>query len=166
MKSKILYPFIAAVIMSGISFLLFLLFREKSLNFSASVVFFILLYGVSPIIYGILLNFYITNWGRMLLSLLAAMIIFGLVTEAVFTVNPEGTYLGNSFVSTLIFTLLLPAIIISYALTGAVRKKQKSKQRRLTVVASCLCGVVYIGVVGMLIGITVFFEYGAGNIVQ
>lgn len=166
MKSKILYPFIAAVIMSGISFLLFLLFREDFLNFSARVVFFILLYGVSPIIYGILLKFFIPNWGRMLISLLAAMIMFGLVTEAVFTVNPEGTYLGNSFVSTLIFTLLLPAVIISYALTGAVRKKQRSRQRRLTVIASCLVGAAYIGVIGILIGITAFFEYSAENIVQ
>lgn len=161
MKSKILYPFLAAIMVSGISFLLFFLFQENILNFKARVFFFILLYGISPIVYGIFLKVFIPSWGRMLLSLLGAAIIFGLVSAAVFTVNPEGTYLGNSFVESFVFSLLVPAVVISYALTGAVRKKQRGRQRRLTVIASCLVGIVYIGAVGILIGLTAFLEYGA-----
>lgn len=161
MKSKILYPFLAAVMVSGISLLLFFLFQENILNFEARLFFFILLYGVSPIMYGILLKIFIPSRGRMLLSLLGAAIIFGLVSGAVFNFNPEGTYLGNSFVGSFVFALLVPAVVISYALTGAVRKKQRGRQRRLTVIASCLGGVVYIGTVGILIGLTAFLAYGA-----
>lgn len=161
MKSKILYPFLAAIMVSGISFLLFFLFQENILNFKARGFFFILLYGVSPIMYGILLKIFIPSWGRMLLSLLGAAIIFGLVSGAVFNFNLEGSYLGNSFVGGFVFALLVPAAVISYALTGAVRKKQRGRQRRLTVIASCLGGIVYIGAVGILIGLTAFLEYGA-----